>query len=60
MRENLRPVVRAALIASQIVGLVLFLLVVPLDALTKAERAAIAAAVGPTLQRYLADNLEAG
>jgi AcrR family transcriptional regulator len=48
---------RAGLVATQIVGLVLFLLVVPLAALTDADRKTIAAAVGPCLQRYLTGDL---
>jgi len=48
-----RPDLRAALCGSQLVGLATIRHVVPLEPLASAETGAVAAWVGPTLQRYL-------
>jgi AcrR family transcriptional regulator len=52
-----RPEERAALVASQLLGLALMRHVVCLEPLAGAERDAVAAAVGPALQRYLTGRL---
>lgn len=44
---------RAALVGSQIVGLVMARRIVGIEALAEAETSAVVAAVAPTLQRYL-------
>jgi AcrR family transcriptional regulator len=51
---------RAALIASQVVGLGMTRYVVELDSLTRASTDDLAAAIGPTLDRYLSDRVRAG
>jgi AcrR family transcriptional regulator len=48
---------RAALVASQVVGLGLARQVLGLEPLAEADRAELAAAVGPTLDRYLTGDL---
>jgi AcrR family transcriptional regulator len=48
---------RAALVASQIIGLGLIRYVVQLEPVASAEHAALVAAIGPTLQRYLTSPL---
>jgi AcrR family transcriptional regulator len=48
---------RAALVASQVVGLAIARQVLGLEPLAGADRAELAAAVGPTLDRYLTGNL---
>lgn len=48
---------RAALVASQVVGLGIARQVLGLEPLAGADRAELAAAVGPTLDRYLTGNL---
>jgi AcrR family transcriptional regulator len=47
------PDFRAALVASQVLGLALTRYVLGLDALKRASHADLAAAIGPTLDRYL-------
>lgn len=49
---------RAALCASQILGLGLVRYVVELEPLASADHATVAAAIGPTLQRYLTGPLD--
>jgi AcrR family transcriptional regulator len=53
-----RPELRAALAASQIVGLVMARYVLRVEPLASAEADVVAAAIGPTLQRYLAGDLD--
>lgn len=48
---------RAALVASQVVGLGLARQVIGLEPLTRAGRDELAAAIGPTLDRYLTGDL---
>lgn len=48
---------RASLAGSQFVGLLLARFVVGVEPLASAERAAVVAAVGPTIQRYLVGDL---
>ncbi|HXV92364.1 MAG TPA: TetR family transcriptional regulator, partial [Pseudonocardia sp.] len=52
-----RPELRAALCASQMIGLAVVRFVVGLEPVAEADRAVLAAAVGPTLQRYLTGDL---
>jgi AcrR family transcriptional regulator len=49
---------RAALCASQLVGLVLTRYVLRLEPLASASRESLVAAIGPTLQRYLTGDVE--
>ena len=51
---------RANLVGSQIVGVAFFRYVVGIEPLASARPEAVAAAVGPTLQRYLTGDLGAG
>ncbi|PPK98705.1 AcrR family transcriptional regulator [Kineococcus xinjiangensis] len=51
--------VRASLVASQLMGLAVTRYVIGLEPLASAPAAAVVAAVGPTLQRYLAGDLGA-
>jgi AcrR family transcriptional regulator len=48
-----RPEERAALVASQVIGLGMIRYVVQLEPLASADHAAVVATVGPTVQRYL-------
>jgi AcrR family transcriptional regulator len=49
---------RGALVASQVIGLVMARYVLKLEPLASAEPAAVVAAVGPTLQRYLTGDVD--
>lgn len=51
---------RAALVASQVLGLALTRYVLELEPLVTADTGDLAAAIGPTLERYLAGDLRAG
>jgi AcrR family transcriptional regulator len=55
-----RPELRAALCASQVIGLIVAREVIELPPLPTTERAVLVAAYGPTLQHYLEDPLPAG
>lgn len=52
-----RPELRAALLASQILGLAVVRHVTKIEPLASAEADTVVAAVGPTVQRYLTENL---
>jgi len=54
------PALRAALVASQIVGLVMARHVVGIEPLASLGAERVAAALAPTLQRYLTGPLETG
>ena len=54
------PELRAALAGSQVIGMAMGRYVVRLGPLTQADHETLAAAVGPTLQRYLTGPLVAG
>jgi hypothetical protein len=49
---------RGALVASQVVGLVMVRYVLRLEPLASADRESVVAALGPTLQRYLTGEVE--
>jgi len=51
---------RAALVASQVLGLALARYVLELDPLVQAETGDLAAAIGPTLERYLTGDIRRG
>ena len=53
-----RPELRASLVASQMVGLSMARYVVRIEPLTSADADTVAAAVGPTIQRYLSGPLD--
>lgn len=53
-----RPELRAALVGSQLIGMGLVRYVVKLEPLASADRAAVVAAVAPTVQRYLTGPLD--
>jgi len=55
-----QPGLRAALIGSQLIGLAMARYVVRAPAVAGAAPEELVAAVGPTLQRYISGNLEAG
>lgn len=54
-----RPQLRAALLASQVMGLAIVRYVVRVEPLASADAATVVAAVAPTLQRYLTGDLGA-
>jgi hypothetical protein len=51
---------RAALVASQVIGLGMIRYVVQLEPLASADHATVVATIGPTLQHYLTGPLPAG
>ena len=53
------PMLRGALVASQLIGLALARYVLRLEPLASADQAAVVAAVAPNLQRYLTGPLDA-
>lgn len=53
-----RPELRASLVGSQLIGMGLVRYVVKLEPLASADRAAVVAAVAPTVQRYLTGPLD--
>ena len=53
-----RPELRASLVASQMVGLSMARYVVRIEPLASADAGTLAAAVGPTIQRYLSGPLD--
>lgn len=52
-----QPDLRAALCGSQVIGLAMIRYVVRLEPLASADPGTVAAAIGPTLQRYLSEDL---
>jgi len=49
---------RASLVASQIIGLAMMRYVIKLEPLASAAPDAVAAAIGPTLQRYISEPIK--